>query len=107
MTDCPRCGLSIIGEHKTAEDCLIHLAPRYKRAQLSLEAMHRRYRALEERLERSKIQERVARQEAKRNGTLPVRLARLEAMVATMSPRMQLNSKMEVESSYRLNRVED
>jgi hypothetical protein len=63
---CPRCGLELAGRqpHETPEDCLRHLAPRYRMAQDSLEHMHKRYRLLEERLERTQIAWRVAKKAA-------------------------------------------
>ena len=67
------------GSHATADDCLVHLAPRYERAQRALEAMHKRYRALEDRMERTKIQARVARQAARKGQTLTSRLAEIES----------------------------
>ena len=78
---CPRCGLKLTGRqpHETAEDCVKHIAPRYKLAQAGLESMHRRYRTMEERLARAKTQERIARKESKRNATVPSRLAAVEA----------------------------
>ena len=78
---CPRCGMKVIGSkpHATTEECLAHLAPRYRLAQAALEQMHKRYRTLETRLERAKIGERLARKESKRNATVPARLAALEA----------------------------
>jgi hypothetical protein len=78
---CPRCGLTIRGTHATADDCLRHLAPRYQLAQRSLEAMHSRYRSMEDRLERAKIQARVARQDARSMRTLTGRVLRLERVM--------------------------
>jgi hypothetical protein len=82
--ECPRCGLVVAASHRTAEDCLAHLAPRYALAQRAMAALHRRYRSLEERLERAKIQERIARKEAKRAGSvlgLQERLERIERLI--------------------------
>jgi hypothetical protein len=76
---CPRCGLTITGTHETAEDCIRHLSPRYQLAQQSLKQMHNRYRSLEDRLERAKIAQRIALQDAKRKSTIPARLAAVEA----------------------------
>ena len=76
---CQRCGLEIYGEHQTAEDCLVHLVPRYERAQKALDALHKRYRSLENRMERAKIQARVARQAARKGQTLTSRLAEIES----------------------------
>jgi len=76
---CNRCGLEVAGAgHATAEDCLRHLAPRYSLAQRSLEALHHRYRTLEERMERMRIQQRVMKKDATRERTLAGRLARVE-----------------------------
>jgi hypothetical protein len=81
-SNCPRCGLSVTGRpHSNAEECLAHLAPRYVMAQRQLSALNRRFVSLEERLERAKIQERIARKEAKKNATIPARLERLEQLI--------------------------
>lgn len=79
---CPRCQLRITGRpHATPDDCLAHLAPRYQMAQRSLTALHRRYRTLEDRLERARIQTRVAQQEARKARTITGRIERMERMV--------------------------
>ena len=78
-TTCQRCGLEVYGSHATADDCLVHLAPRYERAQRALKAMHKRYKALEDRMARAKIQARVARQAARKGQTLTSRLAEIES----------------------------
>ena len=87
--ECPRCGLEIAGTHRTAEDCVRYLAPRYALARRDLEALHRRYRALEERLERAKIQERLARKEAKRQNSVTARLLNLERLLGGGKGRMK------------------
>ncbi len=84
-TTCSRCGLEVAGRpHATADDCVAQLAPRYRLVSQSLRAMHSRYQNLEDRLERSKIAERLARKEAKKTAkkhdTFAGRLERLERL---------------------------
>lgn len=89
---CPRCGLSLtFTQHETHEECLNILAPRYRLAQQALEAMHRRYRTLEERLARAKIVATVARKEAKRNAAIPARLAAVEAALGIGKENQRVN----------------
>jgi hypothetical protein len=84
---CQRCGMEVAGAgHKTAEDCLTHLVPRYALAQRALESMHARFRVLEEKYERARIQLRVQAKAVKRaerfeQRTVGRRLERLERMV--------------------------
>jgi len=76
---CKRCGLEVIGEHRTADECLTHLAPRYRLAAASLTAMHQRYKRLEDRLERSRTQTRYLKSAAEKKLNLAARLAALES----------------------------
>lgn len=79
---CSRCGLSVAGAgHQTAEDCVANLAPPYALAQRALEQLHARYLRLEERLERAKIQARLARKEAAKAKTINGRIERLEKLM--------------------------
>jgi hypothetical protein len=78
---CKRCGLDVAAIHRTPEDCLAHLAPRYALAQRALESLHKRYRTLEERLERAKLQERLSRKAAAKSATVTGRLERLEKLM--------------------------
>lgn len=79
MTACPHCGLKIYGNHKTAEDCLTHLVPRYARAQSDVKRLHGRYQALEERIERMKIRTKAMDHVLKQARKVDHRLLRLES----------------------------
>ena len=72
---CPRCGLKVVGpeRHATADDCLRHLAPRYKLVQAAYNHLQDRFHKLEDRLERAA----AARRQQKRD--VEHRLAALEA----------------------------
>ncbi len=83
--ECPRCGLEVVGAHRTVEECMEHLKPRYALVQRALESLHKRYRTLEERLERAKIQERIARKEAARGRTVEGRLEAIEKWMESVA----------------------
>ena len=100
MTTCSGCGMKVVGRaHDGPEECLRHLMPRYQLAQAALASMHSRYRNLEARLERARIHERAARQEVRKNGTIPARLAAVE--VALGIRKEQTYGKLAIDTTTR------